>query len=99
MQEAKCLMSCLYISLFSWFFALPKSNRQMLLAFEGVPTGSTDALMENHMACVTSEHQSEMQKGTYSQRHMEVQEAKVSRTVPTSYESTSAPPIVQQTSI
>ena len=38
----------------------------MLLAFEGVPTGSVVALMENHMACVTSEHQSEKRKGTYS---------------------------------
>lgn len=56
----------------------------MLQAFEGLPTGSADALMENHMACVTSEHQSEMRKGTYSQGHMEVQEAKVCRTVPTS---------------
>lgn len=56
----------------------------MLLAFEGVPTGSANALMENHMACVTSEHEHEMQKGTYFQGHTEVQEAKVSRTVPTS---------------
>lgn len=56
----------------------------MLLASEGVPTGSVNALMENHMACVTSEHQREMQKRAYSQGHMDVQEAKISRTVPTS---------------
>lgn len=36
------------------------------------------------MSCVTSEQQSETQKGAYSQGHMEVQEAKSSRTVPAS---------------
>lgn len=46
--------------------------------------GSANALMENHMSCVTSEQQSETQKGASTQGHMEVHEAKIGRTVPTS---------------
>lgn len=58
MFDEWCILSaCFHV------FLLCQGKTDMLLASEGVPTVTADALTEHHMTCASSEHQSESRKG------------------------------------